>query len=88
MYLLLLIYGASTATTLLPCLAVILATPATSATNIQEKVVSLSAEQRGLLLASYVPFLVIPLMMTVDMALRISKLVRAGIRAEDSRKAR
>jgi hypothetical protein len=69
-------------------LAILLATPATTTTTIQEKVVSLSGEQRAMLLGSYVPFMIIPLMITVDMAWRLTKLARAGIRAEESRKAR
>lgn len=85
-YLLLLIYGASTSTTLLPCLAVLLGTPITSPETIAANVISVTWSQKQLLLTSYIPFLILPLLMTVDMALRISKLVQIGIRVQDNTK--
>jgi hypothetical protein len=81
-YPLLLVYAASTTTTVLPCLSVILATPLTSPDTISAKLASISPEQRVLLLASYVPFFVIPLLMTIDMAFRLSGLVQKAIRAD------
>jgi hypothetical protein len=81
-YLLLLIYGASTVTTLLPCLTVLFTTPATAATVTEKKVLSLSDIQRLTLLSSYIPFLLIPLTMTLDMAQRIYGLMQAGMRAQ------
>ena len=46
-----------------------------------QKVVSVTSEQRAMLLSSYVPFFVIPLFLAVDMALRLQKLAYVGIRA-------
>lgn len=84
---LLLVYAASTTTTTLPCLSVLLATPTTSAQTIANKIVSVTTFQRSLLLSSYIPFFVIPFMMTIDMASRLSKLVTTGIDAADEKKA-
>ncbi|EIN09658.1 hypothetical protein PUNSTDRAFT_113088 [Punctularia strigosozonata HHB-11173 SS5] len=81
-YPLLLVYAASTSTTVLPCLAVILATPSTSPETLSAKLSSVSPEQRALLLASYIPFFLIPLLMTLDMALRLSSLVQKAVQAE------
>lgn len=86
-YVLLLIYGASTTTTTLPCLSVLLTTPITSAQTITDRVVSVTTSQRLLLLSSYIPFFVIPLVMTIDMASRLSKLVTTGIDAADDKKS-
>ncbi|KIL69356.1 hypothetical protein M378DRAFT_184524 [Amanita muscaria Koide BX008] len=85
-YVLILVYGASTFTTLIPCLAVVLSAPSTSATTIANKIISLTFEQRLLLLSSYLPFAIIPLMMTVDMGFRILGLIKAGIDAESEGK--
>ncbi|KAG2354951.1 transmembrane protein 6/97 [Suillus spraguei] len=86
-YVLLLVYGASTTTTTLPCLSVLLTTPTTSAQTITDQVISVTSSQRLLLLSSYIPFFVIPLVMTVDMASRLSKLVTTGIDAADDKKS-
>ncbi|KAI0741360.1 transmembrane protein 6/97 [Daedaleopsis nitida] len=84
-YVLLLIYAASTTTTTLPCLAIILSTPVsptplTAAATETAKAVGLSvtADQRLLLLSSYIPFFLVPLVMTLDMAFRVQKLVNGG----------
>ncbi|KAI6038629.1 transmembrane protein 6/97 [Pisolithus marmoratus] len=77
-YPLLVIYGASTATTVLPCLTVLLLTPITSPETIAAGIHSVTSFQRILLLSSYIPFLLIPLLIAVDMAFRLSKLVKAG----------
>ncbi|KAF8551356.1 hypothetical protein OG21DRAFT_1598514 [Imleria badia] len=79
-YLLLLVYGASTATTTLPCLTVLLSTPITS-------VQSITVSQRYLLLSSYLPFFVLPMFMAVDMAMRIAKLLQAGVAVTAERKS-
>ncbi|KAI0793722.1 transmembrane protein 6/97 [Fomes fomentarius] len=76
-YVLLLIYAASTTTTTLPCLAIILSTPVSS---VPVTGVSISAEQRLLLLSSYIPFFLLPLVMTLDMASRVQKFVTGGAR--------
>jgi hypothetical protein len=86
-YVLLLVYGASTATTTLPCLAVLLATPITSAQTIAAGIQSVTSFQRLLLLSSYVPFFLLPLFMTVDMALRVVKLVHAGAASAAGKKS-
>ncbi|THH06461.1 hypothetical protein EW146_g9602, partial [Bondarzewia mesenterica] len=80
-YVLLAIYGASTSTTTLACLSVLLNTPTTSAETIAANIISVSFPQRMILLSSYLPFFFLPLYMTVDMAFRIEKLVAAGLRA-------
>lgn len=91
-YPLLLIYAASTSTTLLPCLATVLTTPVspvpelTSIVLEQAKMLSITPEQRMLLIASYVPFLIIPMVMAVDMAGRIGELMIKGMDAEEREK--
>lgn len=58
---LLVIYGASTATTLIPVLAGVLAAPGVAAGGKKQQIEgSLTMEQRGMLLASYLPFLFLP----------------------------
>ncbi|WRT68949.1 uncharacterized protein IL334_005931 [Kwoniella shivajii] len=68
-YPILLAYGASTATTLLPCLGAILtATPKPPFTNIELIT----------LLSEYIPFLLIPLGMAIDMAIKLVKIVNVA----------
>lgn len=69
----LMIYGASTATTLLPAIAIIMTAPVG---EVGIRGVQLSYSQRLNALSSFVPFLIIPLTMAIDMALRISKLIQ------------
>lgn len=83
-YILLLAYGASTATTTLPCVMVILATPQTNPALRQ--IVSVTTAQRTLLLLSYIPFFVVPLVMALDMSSRVLTYVRAGVEVEDRAK--
>ena len=85
-YALLVLYGASTATTTLACIAVIIHTPTTSAATIAQKAVSLTSRQRVILLVNYIPFFIIPLVIAVDMAFRLQKLASAGVRAQESSK--
>jgi len=87
-YVLLLVYAASTTTTVLPCLAVLLNTPLASAEILAAHTIAITPSQRILLLSSYVPFLLIPLVMTVDMAFRTLGLLRAGVAAQDIVKRR
>jgi len=87
-YVLLLIYAASTATTTLPCLALILTTPITSPETILHGIASITPDQRLLLLSSYIPFFLIPLFMALDMASRVLNLVGIGIKAEDAEKSK
>jgi len=86
-YVLILAYGASTATTTLPCVAVLLSTPITSAQTIAAGIQSVTAAQRFQLLSSYLPFFLFPLFMAVDMATRIVKLVQAGVAVTEERKS-
>lgn len=85
-YLLMLVYGASTATTTLPCLTVLLSTPVTSVQTIAAGIQSITVFQYFLLLSSYIPFFLLPLFMTVDMALRVAKLLQAGVAATAGKK--
>lgn len=87
-YVLILLYGASTATTTLPCVAVIFQTPDTTASTIAQNIASVTSAQRLLLLSSYIPFLLIPLIMAVDMAFRVLNLVEAGVRGADANKSK
>lgn len=72
-----LVYGASTATTTLPCLVVLFSTLITSAQTIATGVQSITEFQCFLLLPSYLPFFLVPMFMAVDMAVRIAKLLQA-----------
>ncbi|KAH9852601.1 transmembrane protein 6/97 [Lenzites betulinus] len=85
-YVLLLIYASSAATTTLPCLSVILSTPisltpltipSAAAQTSATVALSLTAEQRLLLLSSYIPFFLVPFVMAVDMALRVQGIASA-----------
>ncbi|BEI83952.1 hypothetical protein CcaverHIS002_0405560 [Cutaneotrichosporon cavernicola] len=69
---LLVAYGASTATTLLPVLQRLLFDTKTSP--------PLTAAELAGLLGCYVPFLAIPLLMAVDLGFRIAKLLGGGSR--------
>lgn len=62
-YVPLILYGASTATTTLACLQYLLTAE------------ELSSSQLNLLLASYVPFCVVPLVMALDMGWRVHKKI-------------
>ncbi|KAH0836533.1 transmembrane protein 6/97, partial [Lanmaoa asiatica] len=86
-YLLMLVYGASTATTTLPCLTVLLSTPTTSAQTIAAGVQSITLSQRFLLFSSYFPFFLLPFFMAVDMALRIAKLLPTGVMVTAQKKS-
>ncbi|KAI0339495.1 hypothetical protein BDW22DRAFT_1380763 [Trametopsis cervina] len=87
-YVLLLIYGASTATTTYACLAVIFFTPTTNLETAAAKIASVTAEQRTFLLVCYLPFLLIPLAMSTDMAFRVLHLMHDGARASVALKTR
>lgn len=85
-YILLLIYAASTATTTLPCVTTIFGLPLTSPETTLSGVHSVTSEQRLMLLSCYIPYFVVPLVMTLDMAGRVGGLVKAGIKAQDEGK--
>ena len=79
-----LVYAASTATTPLPCLAVIIQTPTTSPETLAANIVSITTAERLILLLSYLPFFLLPLGMTVDMAQRLTGLINAGLNASET----
>ncbi|EPT01234.1 hypothetical protein FOMPIDRAFT_1161861 [Fomitopsis schrenkii] len=85
-YVLLLTYAASAVTTTLPCLTTILATPVTAVASTNPASISITPDQRFSLLTSYVPFLVVPLLMTIDMGFRVLNLVKAGSAAAERQK--
>ncbi|KAJ7091520.1 transmembrane protein 6/97 [Mycena belliarum] len=80
-YVLVLVYAASTATTVWPCVTTILATPGPSPEALTRGIATVSPEQRVMLLSSYVPFFVVPLIMTVDMAFRVYAIVNESLDA-------
>jgi hypothetical protein len=63
-----------------------MSTPITSAQTIADNVISVTTFQYFLLLSSYIPFFIIPFMMTVDMAFRVLRLTMIGIAAADGKK--
>ncbi|KAJ3824134.1 transmembrane protein 6/97 [Lentinula raphanica] len=65
-YPLLIAYGASTATTTLPCIFYILKEYSES---------RITSTQLLILLASYIPFLVVPLVMAIDIGFRVYRIV-------------
>ncbi|KAH9479542.1 Sigma intracellular receptor 2 [Psilocybe cubensis] len=85
-YPLLVIYGASSATTTLACVAVVLQTPELTPETLKQGIACITSEQRVLLLSSYIPFLLIAGVMSVDMALRVGNLAEKGIKAEAEEK--
>ncbi|GAA5849678.1 hypothetical protein JCM8547_000532 [Rhodosporidiobolus lusitaniae] len=70
-YPLLAVYGASSATTTWACLATVLTVPGMSQPHLVK------------LLASYVPFLLIPLAMAVDYTSRLTRLAQGGRPVKD-----
>ncbi|KAF9475209.1 hypothetical protein BDN70DRAFT_957713 [Pholiota conissans] len=85
-YPLLAAYGASSATTTLACLTTVLQTPFVLPGASAKGVVGVTQAQRLLLLSSYVPFFLIPLIMAVDMSMRVAKLVQRGIEVDNEGK--
>ncbi|KAG2011626.1 hypothetical protein CC2G_011720 [Coprinopsis cinerea AmutBmut pab1-1] len=78
LYPLMAIYGASTATTTLPCIVLVLTTPPTGVATVLGSTVS--SGQRLTLLASYLPYLLIPLVMAIDSAYRMAGLVSRALK--------
>ncbi|KAL1747420.1 transmembrane protein 6/97 [Schizophyllum fasciatum] len=78
LYPLLLIYGASTATTTLPCLVYLYATPDSDEWTQASNVPSITPNERLILLSSYAPYCLIPLVMAVDMAFRLGRSKKSG----------
>ncbi|CAE6359350.1 unnamed protein product [Rhizoctonia solani] len=74
---LLTVYGSHVTTTMAPVLATLLSTPRT-VTNAIEKAAefsSLNSSQLSMLLSSYIPFLIIPLVMAIDGTRRLVQQV-------------
>ncbi|KAJ7509892.1 transmembrane protein 6/97 [Mycena galericulata] len=87
-YVLILVYAASTATTVWPCVATIVATPGPSPAALARGIATVSADERAMLLASYVPFCVVPLVMTVDMAFRVHGIVSDALSVRQAAKSK
>ncbi|KAF9563905.1 hypothetical protein CPC08DRAFT_816257 [Agrocybe pediades] len=85
-YPLLAVYAASSATTTLACLTTVLTTPELTPELLARGAVAVSDSQRFLLLSSYVPFFLIPLIMAVDMTTRVTRLVKKGVASEEESK--
>lgn len=84
-YPLLALYAASTATTTLACVFQILQTPETTPETQAQNLPSITASQRLLLLSSYIPFFLIPLIMAVDMGVRVHKLVKFAVKKQEEK---
>ena len=82
-YPLLALYASSTATTTLACVFQVIQTPETTAETLAQNLPSITADQRFLLLSSYIPFFLIPFIMAVDMGMRVHKLVKIAIKKEE-----
>jgi hypothetical protein len=82
-YPLLALYASSTATTTLACVFQILQTPETTPETLAQNLPSITADQRLFLLSNYIPFFLIPLIMAVDMGIRVHKLVKVAIKKEE-----
>jgi len=79
-YPLLLIYGASAATATLACIVTLLACPTSQSDAevlnfVKFSIPAPTAGQIRMLLGVYMPYLVVPLLLTIDMAQRIGKLI-------------
>ena len=82
-YPLLALYAASTATTTLACVFQVLQTPKTTPETLAQNLPSITADQRLLLLSSYIPYFLIPFIMAVDMGMRTHELVKIAIKKEE-----
>ncbi|KAJ3918646.1 hypothetical protein F5877DRAFT_29487, partial [Lentinula edodes] len=63
-YVLMLAYGASTATIVLPCIV-----------HFLQEHLNMTSSQRLMLLSSYVPFFLVPLLMAADAGFRVYNIV-------------
>lgn len=85
-YILILVYAASTNITILACLATLFATPITT---VEVHVPgAITSKQLFMLLQSYGPFYILTLVMTVEMAFRCHKLVLKATKVEDAAKTK
>lgn len=78
-------YGASGAATVMLCMGVILSLPSTllSASDL-----AVSASQRAALVAFYIPFLVVPALIAIDLGMRTTKALQAHAKSEGAKKSR
>lgn len=86
----LILYGASTATTTLACIATVVQaptpTPALLANLHITGIVPLTSSQKTMLLGSYIPYCLIPLLMALDIGYRVHAIVNTAIKASDAAK--
>lgn len=76
-WILLLIYGSTTAATVLPCIATIWYAPPPGVILSDPTLAVLTNWQKNLIIGSYAPFFVVPLWMSIDAALRLKRIVDA-----------
>lgn len=81
-------YAASTATTVWACVATVVAMPSPSPAALAKGIATLAVNERAMLLSSYVPFCVIPLIMTVDMVFRIHGMVTEALFVRQASKSK
>ncbi|KZP01721.1 hypothetical protein CALVIDRAFT_16705 [Calocera viscosa TUFC12733] len=81
-------YAASTAHSIISCVATILALPTTSDLTVTTGIISLSKAQRNMLLQSYLPMLAVSLIMTLDMGWRTSRSVGAALKSSKAAEAK
>lgn len=74
-YPLLIAYGASTATTLVPCIAYVIAYPSASEKTLG--FATMTTEQKVSCIGMMGPWVVIPALMAVDLSLRVARVLRA-----------
>jgi len=86
LYPFLIAYGASGAATVTLCMGVILSLPSASLSASSD--LAVSASQRAALVAFYVPFLVVPALIAVDLGLRTGRALQAHAKLEQNRKTR
>ncbi|CAE7221520.1 unnamed protein product [Rhizoctonia solani] len=72
---LLILYGSHVTTTVIPVLTTTLATPTFTSAADAASFTSLNASQLTVLMASYIPFLAVPLAMTIDGTRRMIRVV-------------
>ena len=82
-YPLLALYASSTATTTLACVFQVLQTPETTSETLAQNLISITADQRLMILSSYIPFFLIPFIMAVDMGMRTYELVKIATKKEE-----
>ncbi|KAG8939321.1 hypothetical protein FRC03_006376 [Tulasnella sp. 419] len=86
-YLLIICYGVSTATTVLACLATFWAVPSHEmATSVDPA--SLTSGERLFLLGNYIPFLMFPVIMAVDCAMEVAKDMKVAHQITGTAKAK